>query len=60
MIENLLYVIVGFAGTYISLELAWYFIARKIKDYDKITPIMLNEIRTVLMTSLQTRGGRIY
>ena len=59
MIENLLYVIAGFAVTYISLEVAWHFTACKIKDNSKIRPCMFKEIKTVLIAP-QTRGGRIY
>jgi hypothetical protein len=64
MIGNLLYVIVGFAATYLSLEVAWHFTACRLKDDDSdrkiIKPCMFKEIKTVLMTSPQTRGGRIY
>ena len=59
MIENLLYVIAGFAVTYLSLEVAWHFTACKIKDNNKIRPCMFKEIKTVLIAP-QTRGGRIY
>jgi hypothetical protein len=41
MIENLLYVIVGFAVTYLSLELAWHFTACKIKDYGSDKKIII-------------------
>jgi hypothetical protein len=37
MIENLLYVIAGFAVTYLSLEVAWHFTACKIKERDSIS-----------------------
>jgi hypothetical protein len=60
MIENLAYVIMGFAATYLSLEVAWHFTACRLKDGDKIKPCMFKEIKTVLMTPPQTRGGRIY
>jgi hypothetical protein len=64
MIENLLYVIIGFAVTYLSLELAWHFTACRLKDdgSDKkiMKPCMYKELKTVLMTPPQTRGGRIY
>jgi hypothetical protein len=50
MIENLAYVIIGFAATYLSLELAWHFTACRIKD-KKIRPCMFKEIKTVLMIS---------
>jgi hypothetical protein len=50
MIENLAYVIIGFAATYLSLEVAWHFTACRIKD-NKIRPCMFKEIKTVLMIS---------
>jgi hypothetical protein len=60
MIEDLVYVIAGFAVTYLSLEVAWHFTACRIKDIDnKIKPCMFKEIKTVLIAP-QTRGGRIY
>ena len=59
MIENLLYVIAGFAATYLSLEVAWHFTACRIKIKDKVKPCIFNEIKTVL-TVPQKRGGRIY
>ena len=58
MIENLLYVIAGFAVTYLSLELAWHFSACKIKDNDKIKPCMFKEIKTVLIASPSPRNHR--
>jgi hypothetical protein len=60
MIESLLYVIAGFAVTYLSLEVAWHFTACKIKGDSKIKPCIFKEIKTVLIASPQTRGGRIY
>jgi hypothetical protein len=59
MIENLAYVIVGFAVTYLSLEVAWHFTACKTKDSSKIKPCVFKEIKTVLIAP-QTRGGRMY
>jgi len=59
MIENLLYAIVGFAVTYLSLEVAWHFTACKIKYDDKIKPCVFKEIKTILIAP-QTRGGRLY
>jgi hypothetical protein len=32
MIENLAYVIMGFAATYLSLEVAWHFTACRLKE----------------------------
>jgi hypothetical protein len=48
MIENLLYVVIGFVITYLSLELAWHFTACGIKD-KKIRPCMFKEIKTILV-----------
>jgi len=50
MIENLLYVVIGFVVTYLLLELAWHFTACRIKD-KKIKPCLFKEIKTVLMVS---------
>ena len=59
MIENLLYLIVGFAVTYLSLEVAWHFTACRLKGYGKIKPCMFKEVKTILIAP-QTRGGRLY
>ena len=50
MIENLLYVVMGFVITYLSLELAWHFTACGIKD-KKIRPCMFKEIKTILVAA---------
>jgi hypothetical protein len=60
MIENLLYVIVGFTVTYLSLEVAWHFTACKIKKSSGIKTCIFKEIKTVLTAPLETRGGRVY
>jgi hypothetical protein len=60
MIENLLYLVIGFVVTYLSLELAWHFTACRIKDKN-LKPCMFKEIKTVLMapqTSPSRRHGR--
>jgi hypothetical protein len=44
VIESLLYVVIGFVVTYLSLELAWHFSACRIKD-KKIRPCMFKEIK---------------
>jgi hypothetical protein len=59
MIENLAYVIMGFAATYLSLEMAWHFTARRLKDSDKIKPYMFKEIKTLLMAH-QASPGRVW
>src|ERR671938_257049 len=43
MIENLAYVIMGFAATYLSLEVAWHFTACRLKDNGKIKPYMFTK-----------------
>ena len=58
MIENLLYVVIGFVVTYLSLELAWHFTACRIKD-KRIRPCMFKEIKTVL-TVPQTSPRRYH
>jgi hypothetical protein len=60
MIENLLYVIAGFAVTYLSLEIAWHFTACKIKNESKIKPCIFKEVKTALIAPLETRRGRVY
>jgi hypothetical protein len=60
MIENLAYVTMGFAATYLSLEMAWHFTACRLKDGDKIMkPCMFKEIRMVLMAPTQASQGRV-
>jgi hypothetical protein len=60
MIENLLYLIAGFAVTYLSLEIGWHFTACKINNGSKIKPCLFKEIKTELAAPLETRGGRMY
>ncbi len=57
MIENILYVVIGFVVTYISLELAWHFTACGIKD-EKIRPCMFKEIKTVMISQSASRRHR--
>jgi hypothetical protein len=64
MIENLAYVIMGFAATYLSLEVAWHFTACRLKedisDEKKIMKsCMFKEMKMVLMTSPQAGLGRV-
>jgi hypothetical protein len=63
MIENLAYVIMGFAATYLSLEVAWHFTACRLKDGSNkkiiIKPCMFKEIKTVLMAAPQASPGRV-
>jgi hypothetical protein len=56
IIENLLYVVIGFVVTYLLLELAWHFTACRIKD-KKLKPCMFKEIKFLLMTP-QTSPSR--
>jgi hypothetical protein len=60
MIENLLYIVMGFVITYLSLELAWHFTACGIKD-KKIRPCMFKEIKTILLVAppKENRGSRL-
>ena len=57
MIENLPYVIAGFAVTYLSLEIAWHFTACKIKN---VKPCIFKEANNILIAPLETRGGRAH
>jgi hypothetical protein len=62
MIENFLYLIMGFVVTYLSMELAWHFTACRIKEdkREKIKQCMFKEIRTILVAPMQTSaGGRV-
>jgi hypothetical protein len=63
MIENLAYVIMGFAATYLSLEVVWHFTACTLKYYgsDKkiMKPCMFKEIKMVLMAP-QASPGRVW
>jgi hypothetical protein len=56
IIENLLYVVIGFVVTYLLLELAWHFTACRIKD-KKLKPCMFKEIKVLLMAP-QTSPNR--
>jgi hypothetical protein len=56
IIENLLYLVIGFVVSYLSLELAWHFTACRIKDKN-LKPCMFKEIKTVLMAP-QTSPSR--
>lgn len=63
MIENLAYVIMGFAATYLSLEAAWHFTACRLKEdiSEKkiIKSCIFKEMKMVLMTSPQAGLGRV-
>jgi hypothetical protein len=56
MIENLLYVIVGFVATYLSLELAWHFTACRIKD-KRMKPCVFKEVKTIIVAPVQATTG---
>jgi hypothetical protein len=61
MIENIGYAIMGFAATYLSLEVAWHFTACSLKDDDgdkKIKACVFKEIKMVLMAP-QVTSGRV-
>ena len=61
MIENLLYVIVGFVVTYLSLEVVWHYTAARIKEDRKmIKPCLFKEIKTILVATMpQTRSTQV-
>jgi hypothetical protein len=59
MIKNLAYVTMGFAATYISLEVAWHFAACRFKDDNKIKPYMFKEIKIAFMAPSQASPGRV-
>jgi hypothetical protein len=46
IIENLAYLAIGFAGTFLALEAAWHFTAGKIKD-KTIKPSLYKQIGLV-------------
>jgi len=56
MIEKLLYVVMGFVFTCLSLELAWHFTGCGIKD-KKIRPCMFKEIKTILVAASPANRG---
>jgi hypothetical protein len=63
MIENLAYLIMGFAATYLSLEVAWHFTACRLqKDgSDKknmMKPCVFKQMKMVLMAP-QASPGRV-
>jgi hypothetical protein len=64
MIENLVYVVMGFALTYLSLEVAWHFTACRLKvdgSSDKkkmMKSCMFKEMKMVL-TAPQASSGRV-
>ena len=64
MIENLACVIMGFAATYLSLEVAWHFTACRLKEdisEEKriMKSCMFKEMKMVLMTTAQASPGRV-
>jgi ferredoxin-thioredoxin reductase catalytic subunit len=65
MIENLAYVVMGFAATYLSLEVAWHFTACRLKDDSSekkreiMKPCMFKEIKMVLVAPHQASPGRV-
>jgi hypothetical protein len=54
MIEDLVYVIAGFAVTYISLEVAWHFTACRIKDNSKIKTLYLQRDKDCIDSTSNT------
>ena len=63
MIENIAYLIMGFAATYLSLEVAWHFTACRLKEdgSDKknmMKPCVFKQMKMVL-TAPQASPGRV-
>lgn len=63
MIENLAYLIMEFAATYLSLEVAWHFTACRLKEdgSDKkhtMKPCVFRQMKMVLMAP-QASPGRV-
>jgi hypothetical protein len=56
MIENLLYAIVGFVATYLSLEVAWHYTACRIKD-KRMKPCFFKEVKTIIVAPMQASTG---
>jgi hypothetical protein len=56
MIENLLYVIIGFVVTYLSLEVAWHYTACRIKD-KRMKPCFFKEVKTIIVAPMQASTG---
>ena len=53
MLENLnllVYLVLGFAISYLALEIGWHFTACKIKD-KSIPPCVFKQVKTVLVSS---------
>jgi hypothetical protein len=50
MFENIVYLIIGFTGTLVALEVAWHFTACKISD-KTIKPCMFKQVKTMDVTS---------
>ena len=51
MLENLnllVYLVLGFAISYLALDVGWHFTACKIKD-NSIPPCVLKQVKTVLV-----------
>ena len=44
-VESVLCIVIGFALTYLFLELAWHFTACKIKDGTTLKPCLFTELR---------------
>ncbi len=59
MIENLAYLIIGFAATYLSLEATWHFTVCRLKEdiseekKSMMKSCVFKEMKMVLMTSAQ-------
>ncbi|HZE77818.1 MAG TPA: hypothetical protein VE089_04645 [Nitrososphaeraceae archaeon] len=50
MIENMVYLIMGFSGTYLGLEAAWHFTGCNIRD-KSVQPCLFKQIRILAKES---------
>jgi len=50
MFENIVYPIIGFTGTLVTLEVAWHFTACKISD-KTIKPCMFKQVKMMVVPS---------
>jgi hypothetical protein len=48
MFENLIYVVIGFAGTLLGLEAAWHFTACRIPD-KTLKPCMYKQVKLAIV-----------
>ncbi len=56
MFENLIYPVIGFAGTLLGLEAAWHFAACRLED-KTIKPCLFKQVKMVMTAK---RGYKTY